>query len=422
MKDSKDLFSAMLKLGSEWSIESVEFRASDGVVVIGVAHTDWLWINHRCAEDGGKLRIHDRAEERVWRHLNVFQYHCEIRCRLPRGKCETCGKVRVVPAPWEGLCPGFTRAFEAFALLLVRSMSMAEAARILGENDKRLWRLLGRHVDEAMAGRDLSGVKSVGCDELSSRKGHSYLSVFADMDSRTVLFATPGKDGSVWNRFAEDLKAHDGDAAKVAVVSIDMSAAYRLGAREVCPDAVVVFDKFHVIKLANEGVDEVRRKEQRQGTDEAKGQLKGARWLFRKNTANLTDKEFDRFKELDHENLVTAKAYQMRVTLQDIYSKAGYGDDGRGRLLEWCSWVRATAREMPMLAPMARVARTIEECIEGVCANWRTGVTNAFMEGLNSVFSSVKRRARGFRTERNLTLMLYFTAAGLTLPARPHTH
>jgi transposase len=120
--------------------------------------------------------------------------------------------------------------------------------------------------------------------------------------------------------------------------------------------------------------------------------------------------------------LLIASWYQMRVTLQDIYAKSGYGNDGRQRLLEWCAWVRATARETPMLAPMARVARTIEECIEGVCAQWRTGVTNAFMEGLNSVFSAVKRRARGFRTERNLTLMLYFTAGGLTLPARPHTH
>lgn len=422
MKDSKDLFAAMLKLGSEWSIEDVSFRSSDGIVVIQVAHTDWLWTNSRCPEDGGKLRIHDRTEERVWRHLNVFQYRCEIRCRLPRGKCETCGKVRVMPAPWEGLCPGFTCAFEAFALLVLRSMSVAEGARLLGENDKRLWNLLGKHTDRAMASRDLSKVKQVGCDELSYRKGHKYLSVFADMSARVVLFAAPGKDGSTWDSFAEDLKAHGGDATKLTEVSIDMSAAYRLGVKSVCPQATVVFDKFHVIKLANEAVDEVRRREQSAGAPEAKKQLKGARWLFRKNTANLTDKQFDRFKELDHENLVTAKAYQMRVTLQDIYSKTGYGDDGRARLLEWCAWARSMAKETPMLKPMAKLAGTIEECLEGIVAHWKTGLTNAFMEGLNSVFSAVKRRARGFRTVRNLTIMLYFTAAGLTLPAPTRTH
>lgn len=130
-------------------------------------------------------------------------------------------------------------------------------------------------------------------------------------------------------------------------------------------------------------MDEVRRREQSRGTDAAKGQLKGARWLFRKNTTNLTDKQSELFKELDHENLLTAKAYQTRVSLQDIYSKTGYGDNGRTRLLEWCARARSLAKENPLLKPMAKLAGTIEECIEDIVAHWKTGLTNAFMEGLN---------------------------------------
>jgi transposase len=419
MTQSTDLFTALLKLGSEWRISNVSFRASDSIVVIEVEHTDWLFTNHRCQKDGGKLVGYDRVPERVWRHLNVFEYKCEIRCRLPRGKCEECGSVAVMKAPWEGMLPGFSYAFESFALLLARSMSVAEASRVLGENDKRLWKLIDRQVEAARKELDMSQVRCVGADEMSRSKGHKYLTVFADMTTRRVLFATEGKDASTWTRFAGDLAEHKGDAAKVGVVSIDMSGAYRLGAKEACPNARVVFDKFHVVKLVNDGQDAVRRAEQRDGSAHAREQLKKSRWVFRKNVGNLTDRQWRKLNELDHENLVTSKAYQMRLGLQGIYAEGGTEAEGRLRLEKWCHWVCMTASAEPLLAPMARVARTLRECMDGIMAHWETGVTNAFMEGLNSVFSAVKRRARGFRTVKNLTNMLYFTASGLRLPVRP---
>lgn len=418
MKHSTDLFSALLRLGSEWRIAAVEFRDSDGVVVIQVEHTDWLFTHQRCKKDGGKLACYDRTAERVWRHLNIFEYKCEIRCRLPRGKCEQCGSVAVMEAPWEGLLPGFTCAFESFALVLLRAMSVAEAARILKLNDKRLWSLLERHVEAAHAGMDMSQVRRVGADEMSRRKGHKYLTVFADMTARRVLFATEGKDATTWGRFTESLTSHGGDPANIDTVSIDMSPAYRLGARDACPEARVVFDKFHVVKLVNDGVDSVRRAEQRDGTPESQERLKRARWIFRKNITNLSDKELTRYRELEEANLVTAKAHQMRVSLQDIYAQGGSEAEGRRRLERWCHWVRETARGERLLAPMARAARSLLDCLDGIMAHWATGVTNAFMEGLNSVFSAVKRRARGFRTTKNLVIMLYFTASGLRLPVR----
>ena len=84
----------------------------------------------------------------------------------------------------------FTKEFEAFALLLLREMPVSQVAQIVGETDTRLWRMLFRQVDAACAEADFSNVCCVGVDEMSVRKGHEYVSVFADLVRKRVLFST----------------------------------------------------------------------------------------------------------------------------------------------------------------------------------------------------------------------------------------
>ena len=414
----EQLFDDLLGLGQQWRVVRCEYTFDDGVS-LWIEETERLWKGESVAA-GQQVTCYDHVSgELVWRHLNVFEHRCEIHCRLPRGQRATDGKVYRVTPPWEGLAKHFTQAFEAMALLLLRQMPVAAVARHVGETDTRLWRMLHAHVAAAWPKVDWSGVVCVGCDEMSVRKGHRYVSVFCDLIGKRVLFATPGKDKSTWEAFVKALGEHNGRPRDITEVSIDMSPAYIAGVLKNLGDhAVIVFDKFHVIAHANEAVDETRRAERTRTDKQGRDLLKEARWILLKNPANHTPTQAARYAGLLKSNLASVKAHQMRLILQEIYAipEAALA---RRKLRAWCRWVRWVAGKhlQPLFAAMAKTAGMIERHIEGVLAHWTHHTTNAFMEGLNSVFSAVKRKARGFRSTKNLIAMLYFTSGNLDIPA-----
>ena len=416
------MFERLLNLGGEWKVTRVTLEG-EGIgkeVVIDVEETPALWKQLRCP-DGGEVFCYDHTEELSWRHLNVFEYRCEIRCRLPRAKSRKTDAVFRVPVPWEGLSKHFTFGFEAVALMLMREMPVRKVSEVLGETDTRLWRMLREQVARAYAMVDMSAVRVVGCDELAIAKGHEYLTVFADLARRQVLFATAGREKETWERFAEELVLHNADAAQIEHASMDMSPAYQSGAKKVCPQATIIFDPFHVIAKVGEAVDHVRRRESSETTLTKRRQLQKTRWLWLKNPENLSDGQAEHLASLKKCNLLTAKAYQMRLVLQDIYAIKD-GVLAKKKLLQWCRWVERTAKRVgPLLFwKMADCAGMIRRHLDGILAHWEARTTNAFMEGLFSVFSATKRKARGYRNPDNLIAMLYFTAGHLDLPVRPN--
>jgi len=133
-----------------------------------------------------------------------------IVCALPRGCRSNNGKVFRVTPPWEGRSKHFTQKFEAFAVTLMREMPVKRAGQILGESDTRMWRMLFARGKAAYARLSFDTVVWVGAGEMNRRKGHNYLTVFADLMAKRVLFATPCKDALVWTAFAEELLRHNG--------------------------------------------------------------------------------------------------------------------------------------------------------------------------------------------------------------------
>jgi transposase len=408
-------FEQLLGLGSSWKVIRTEYEAEQNTFVICVEETEALWAEES-ARNGHPVTCYDHVEPMQWRHLNVFNKECVIVSALPRGKRSQDGKIYRVTPPWEGRSKHFSKEFEAFALTLMREVPVKKAGEILGETDQRMWRMLHAHVEAARAQADWSEVVWVGADEMNRRKGHNYVTVFADLLNKRVLFGTEGKDATTWERFAQELQAHNGHAKAITQAAIDMSPAYIKGVRENFANAQLVFDKFHVIQEANEGVERVRRLECQQ--DEWTGaQLARSQWIFRKNPEGHTDKEVAKLEGMDWKHLMTVLAYQMRLILQDIYKLRG-AKQARAQLEEWCQWVKNKAAEKghELLEPMTRVAQMIERHIEGILGHWKEGLTTAFLEGLNSLFSATKRKARGYRTAENLLAMLYFVAGKLRIP------
>lgn len=359
--EMKQAIEVLLGLGPKWKLLTVSYLEAEGCFDLKVRETQKLWEGLRCAGCGAEgVRCYDHVPEREWRHMDIMGKQSIIRCSLPRGHCKSCNlKYRIKP-PWEGESKHFSKDFEGFALKLMKEMPSKSAGRILGEHDTRLTRMLELHVSLAHKSDDWSKVRYIGVDELSHKKGHRYITVFSDMESRRVLFATEGKDASVWDVFGQELLRHNGNPWNIQLISMDMSPAYIAGSKAVCPGAELVFDKFHVIMNANNAVDAIRRDEARRGHKDARHQLKNTRWCWRKNPGNLTSSQQKLMDRLDHEMLVTSKAYQMKLVLQQIYSMLVV-PKVKKKLKNWCQWVLDYSKTTlyNLFKPMANVAKMI---------------------------------------------------------------
>ncbi len=297
----------------------------------------------------------------------------------------------------------------------MREIPVKRSGQILGESDTRMWRMLFAHVKAAHARLSLDNVVWVGGDKMNRRKGHNYLTVFADLLAKRVLFATPGKGASVWESFAAELLRHNGHPKAIQYVAIDMSAAYIKGVSDNFGNAQLVYGQYHVIQNIVEACDGVRKVESRSNAGKRE-QLERMRWMWLKNRVNWTENETQTWESMALERCVTGMAYEMRLVLQGNYQ---WKDVGEAKKLfgNWCAWVQVMREQTgELLEPMARAARMIEGHLEGIPAHWTQGLTTAFMEGLNSLFSTVKRKARGYLSGEYMTTVLYFVAGKFTLP------
>ena len=403
--NENELFQAALGLLPPWLVSRCTFEESAGRLDI---HLDFPRGSvFACPVCGVPCKAYDTSEL-TWRHLNFFQHQTFLHSRTPRVECAQCGVHRVA-VPWARPDSGFTLLFEAFAVKLATSMPVLSVARLVDEHDTLIWRIITHYVEAARAKADHSKVNQIGIDETASRRGQKYVSLFVDLEQRKVLFATPGKDSSTVAAFAEDLKAHGGDPNAVTEVSADMSKAFAKGVAENLHNAQITFDKFHVVSLVNEAVDEVRRLERKDHPE-----LAGCRYVFLKNPENLTTTQGEKFDALDIANshLKTAKAYRIRLAFQDLYNQPA--DQAKSYLNAWYFW--ATHSRIP---PIIAVAKTIRRHQDGILRWFTSGINNGILEGINSLVQAAKAKARGYRSDRNLSTIIYLIAGKLDLSPLP---
>ena len=400
MRDT-ELFQAALGLGTPWSVSGSRFDAAARRLDIEITFAKGA--RFACPTCGAAGCPAYDTEQLTWRHLSFFQHEAYLTARVPRVRCQACG-IRQVSVPWARAGSGFTLLFEAFVMALVASMPVAVVARTVGEHDTKLWRVVHHYVEQARDHADHGEVRRVAFDETASRRGHNYVSLFVDLDCRRVLFVADGKDAATVGAFAADLQEHGGDVAKVAEVCIDMSPAFIRGTAEHLPQAAITFDKFHAVKIVNDAVDQVRREEQ-QGRPE----LKRTRYAWLKNTTNLSAGQRDSIESLSRRNLKTARAWQIRLTFQEVYQQPSR-QAAEALLKRWYFW--ATHSRLP---PMIDAARTIKRHWDGILRWHDTHVANGILEGINSLVQAAKAKARGYRSTRNLKAIIYLIAGKLEL-------
>ena len=363
----------------------------------------------RCPECAASCKAYD-TETVTWRHLNFFQHPTFLHARTPRVECARCGIHRVA-VPWARPGSGFSLLFEACVMQLVKVMPVRAAARLVDEHDTLIWRMVNHYVDLARSKADYSKVTQVGMDETAARRGHHYMALFVDMEERKVMFATPGKDSATVAAFARDLTAHQGNPKEIKEVSIDMSPAFIKGVASELPQASVTFDKFHIVRLVNEAVNKVRQSERKLHPE-----LAGSRFLWLKNPAKLTATQKTQLATLSlpSGHLKTAKAYQIRLAFQDLYTQPP--PLAKSYLNKWFFWATHSR-----IQPIIDVAKTIRVHQQGILRWFASKINNGILEGINSLVQAAKAKARGYRSNRNFATIIYLVAGKLDLSLSTHT-
>ncbi len=417
------LFTSALGLQPPWAVCDVRLDTAKHRIDFDVECKQALLACPSCGVAAQK--VHDRMS-RSWRHLDFFQYEAWLHAQVPRVGCTACGKTTQLGVPWAREGSGFTLLFEALALTMCKDLPVRQAARAMRVRDKQLWRRIEHYVSEARSKQDMSGVRLVGIDETSLRRGQDYVTVMHDLQAKRLLFCTEGRDHKTVKSFAQDLRDHGGEPSAIAHACMDMSAAYLKGATTYLPNALISYDRFHVVKLAGEAMDEVRSEEwktEQARVEEALGHLRpkqrrSVMWGMRRNPSGWSTTQTQAMHWLQRANLKTARAWRLKMALREVFANArshNQAEQAGAELKAWMSWARRSRLE-----PFKRLAATLKDHFDSVVRGMLDHRSNAFVEAMNGLMQQAKRAARGFRTAANFIAIAYLRLGKLThLPASP---
>ena len=245
---------------------------------------------------------------------------------------------------------------------------------------------------------DFDDLEALLIDEKAVRKGHGYVTLVLNARTGELLHLHEGKKKESLEAFFDKLTPEQ--KASIKAVCIDRNGAFRSVINEQLPDAKIVFDKFHLMANLNKVIDEIRREEIRKAEGENKNVIKGQRYNLLRHPENLSPSGELALSALlsINENLSVAYVLKDQFRMVWTYEKAGWA---RRNLKQWIAWAKASG-----IGPMARFARGIERDIEQIVSWCRHRITNALIEGFNSIISRVILKTRGVRSLDYLFLKL----------------
>lgn len=406
----KELYQQILGLSSPWTVADVQLDQEAQEIRVRVEHPRGA--KFRCCECQTECPIHDHADERRWRHLDSCQFKTVLIATPPRVKCPTHG-VKNAVLPWAEKGSRFTMLFERFAIdVLLACQTVKGAQGILRTSWDETWHILQKAVARGKARKTDNVMPRIGIDEKAFRKGQSYITMIYDLDNSTVQAISDGNDTESGNACFSQLSQGQRDG--VQAIAMDMSAAFVKSAKANIPLAEnkIVHDRFHVMKLATEAVDKVRRGEHRKLSAEGDDRLSRSRYLWLTGQENLTDAQRERFDAIYCEELETGKAWAYKEMLRDLW----HHDNAASATAFFKDWYKRVIRTK--LTPLKKVAQTIRDRLVNVVSYCTHGITNAVAEGMNSKIMSIKRRVGGYRNRENFKTAIYFYCGGLDLYPR----
>jgi transposase len=336
---------------------------------------------------------------------------CYLEAPAPRIRCPRHGVV-VVEVPWADHGARSTRSFDDQVTWLAVNCNASVVAELMRISWRTVGWIAARVVHRLQTGRDpLDGLRRIGIDETSFRKGHRYLIVIVDHDTGRLVWAAEGRDEAALDRFFYQLGEER--AKLITHVTADAGSWIANVVDVRCPNAVRCMDTFHVIAWATDALDQVRRQvwnaARRRKDKKLASDLKGARWALWKGGDRLTPRQQTKLDWIEKTNKPLYRAYLLKEQLRVVFQLPF--DDALDLIDAWLDWALDSGLE-----PFIKLAKTITDYLDPILATLVHGLTNARIESLNTRIKLIIRRAFGFHSAKPIISLAMLAFGGLQPP------
>jgi len=341
----------------------------------------------RCPACSGKNTLLKGGVVRRFRGLPIGGRKVTFVFRVPRIKCRDCHAVRQAPIEFADPRRTYTRSFAQYVLDLAKAMTIRDVALHLGVSWDVVKEIVKGDLQKRFSRPKVKHLRQIAIDEISIGKGHRYLTVVLDLETGAVVYVGQGKGGDALAEFWKRIRRC---GAKIEAVATDMSPAYIDAVTTHLPDAMLVFDRFHVIKLFNEKLSDLRRELYRAAKDGLeKDVLKGTRWLLLKRPEHLdaSRNEHERLEEALRLNAHLAMAYYLKEALGEFWEQDDQ-EEAEAFLLDWILQAESTGIRM-----LRQFARTLRFHAHGLLAYYDYAISTGPLEGVNNKIKTMKCRS-----------------------------
>ena len=357
----------------------------------------------------GKI-VRTLPEARVWRDVPVCGWAVFFHYFPREIECPTHGRAQEL-IPWAEGYARVTYRLEFLVVVYSQQMTQKAAAELLHLPKSTFSDILHRTITRCRDGHRVRGLKALGSDEVSYRKGHKYVTVVYDLERACVVWVGPGKARETIDRFFNEVLS-DYQKRQVQWACCDMSETYIGAITEHCPNAQLVLDRFHIAKALNAALDEVRKEQWREATGDERKALKGLRWLLFRHPATRSKGDTRLLNQLCKSNRRIHRAW----ILKDEFNQFWNYKTQRGAKRFLKQWTTTALKSR--LAPLRKFVNTIRKYTDNILTFIDSRLTNATAEGLNRVIRMVKNRASGFRTVEAFIDLIYLTVGDVDIPAQ----
>jgi transposase len=357
-----------------------------------------------------KLITNADRKERTWTDIPMGEWAVIYHYSPREITCPTHGRQQE-NIPWAAAYSRVTFRFEHLMLTYASVMTLTAAAGLLRIPISTLSNILHKCIDRARDGHKIKNLTSIGIDEISYEKGHKYATIVYDLERSCVIWVGKGKGRKTIDDFFENVLGKDA-ALKITTASCDLGEAYIGAIEHYCKNATLVLDRFHVVKLLNEAVDEVRKEAWRELTGADKKAMKGLRWLLYRHSKTRTKAHTRILNDLKKSNNKIYRAWVLKDEFEQIW-KYKYKKSAEDFL---SAWITRTLKSR--IDSMKTFANTMRRHFDKIVAFSQTGLTNAIAEGLNRILKIIKNRASGYQNLKVYSDMIYLTVGDVNISAQ----
>ena len=364
-----------------------------------------------CSSCGSKGPGYDTLKERRWKHVPLWGILVTLIYSPRRIQCINCG-IKVEAIPWtQGKSP-LSLPLSVVLATWSKLVAWNVAGQLFGFHWNTVRKAVKNVVDYGLANRDLGDLLYIGIDEISRKKGHVYHTQVYDLIEKKLLWSGEDRTAETLDAFFEYLGKDR--CEHIEAVCCDMWAPYIDAIKKRLPNALLVFDKFHIVRHLLHAVDQVRKEEAQKLKSENPELLKKSRYIWLKNPWNLTDKQRVRLSDLEKLNLKINRAYLLKEAFRKFWDYS-YPAWAKKYLDQWFWWATHSR-----LKPMRDFAWMIRRHQDDILNYFKVLIDNGAVEGLNNKAKAISHRAYGYRTAETFKLALYHGMGKLPEPQLTH--